>query len=913
MSSEIELERMVIRLIGDATSYFKMIEKAQADTQTATAKIMKCADQIEGIARQVRGVGIAMSAGITAPLMLIGHLAQSEFTEFEAALSRMEGLVGIASDEVAGFRQEILSLAGPVAKSPVELAKAMEFITGSGIKGANALETLQITAKAASAGLGETVEVANAVTSAMNAYGPSVLSATKATDILVATVREGKAEASSFAPVFGQVLPLAAEMGVSFGEVGGALAFLTRTTGNASIATTQLRSMMTQLMRPTEKSMKALNAMGITGKDISDSIRNNGLINTIQMLKVQLEKSGLSMKDMISDTEGLMGALQFVGPQAQIAADMIKSVENAAGDTQKAFDAAAKTAKFSFAQAMAETKIALIELGEIIAPVMSQMLSYTRMGMEAWKGLSTETKTSIVTFAAIAAVIGPVLIGLSTVVTAATTMVTAFAAVRTALTAYTAVVNLAAVASTAFGLALGVGILAVAATAAVQIYNLNKDVQDLNESLSLGTKLDKELQDRMTNETGSILSEAGAMKDPGQKQSFLSQELQRAQKEMDGYKEHVKSAQKQIDDGFSNPQRSRMVGNGMIKVLDDQLAAASTRLEGAKTRVQELEKAMGEVSKDQDTGKTQSGGGSKHYDTKELDKFTQSLQVQTATIGQASEQAKIYEAKLEGATDAQLRAARAAIEAHAEATKKNELNQDIKKLTEDLEMQATVFGMAADQVDLYKLSLRGASSEDLAAANAARESLKAMSDKQKLMDQGKELTKQFASPQQKLAERQKELDKLLAAGAIDVNVYTKAMDEAQKQMSKDYTADFNIKGIDAVAKGSAEAASRLAEYSMGLNKMDTNSMTAINSAVGSTKKAVGKGLKLNNTFQTANTTGDFTTKNNDWDVSATQKATDAQNEDFERMAAGIATLAEIATEKRNEQPVILNPANLAGN
>ena len=405
MANEMEIERMVVRLIGDSQSYMKMMKDSQSETKKAQTEIMQMGKSIEAIGAKIRNVGLGLSLAITTPLLLMGRAAQSEFTEFEAALSRMEGLVGIAGDEVARFRGEILQLAGPVAKSPVELAKAMEFITGSGIKGNAALETLTITAKAASAGLGETVEVANAVTSAMNAYGPANLSAAKATDILVATVREGKAEASSFAPVFGQVLPLAAEMGISFGEVGGALAFLTRTTGNASIATTQLRSLMTQLMKPTEKSTKALEAIGITSDDVSNMIKQKGLIETLGFLKERLGAAGLEVKDMITDTEGLMGALQFTGPQAAIAAEMIKTVGAAAGDTQKAFDAAAKTAKFTFAQAMAETKIALIELGEIIAPVMGQLISYQRMAMDAWKGLSNETKQSIVAFAGVLAVI----------------------------------------------------------------------------------------------------------------------------------------------------------------------------------------------------------------------------------------------------------------------------------------------------------------------------------------------------------------------------------------------------------------------------------------------------------------------------------------------------------------------------
>ena len=100
--------------------------------------------------------------------------------------------------------------------------------TSAGFEGKEALDVLEASAKAAAAGLGETKQVADAVTSAVNAYGIENLSAARSTDILVATVREGKAEADSIAGALGQVLPAASELGVEFAELGGTIAALTR-------------------------------------------------------------------------------------------------------------------------------------------------------------------------------------------------------------------------------------------------------------------------------------------------------------------------------------------------------------------------------------------------------------------------------------------------------------------------------------------------------------------------------------------------------------------------------------------------------------------------------------------------------------------------------------------------------------
>src|SRR4029079_10270447 len=112
---------------------------------------------------------------------------------------------------------------------------------------ADQLDVVKQSAMAAKAGLGDTQTVADAVTSAMNAYGSEVLSAAHATDVLVNTVKEGKGEAASFAPVIGNVSALASKLGVSFEDVGAALAAQIRLGTDAETASTQLQALFSGL------------------------------------------------------------------------------------------------------------------------------------------------------------------------------------------------------------------------------------------------------------------------------------------------------------------------------------------------------------------------------------------------------------------------------------------------------------------------------------------------------------------------------------------------------------------------------------------------------------------------------------------------------------------------------------------
>lgn len=457
MSTETELERIVVRLIGDASAYTKMLSDADKSTQKTMTSIQKMGANIEAVQKKlekvgagitsfgksIRGIGTAASLAITAPITALAGVATNEFNQFESALSRMKGLVGLADDEIKGFKEDILKLAVATGKAPLELAQAMENITSSGIQGNAALETLTVTARAAAGGLGEVRSVSDTVTSAMNAYGVANLSATKATDILVAAVREGKAEAETFAPVLGNVLPIANEMGISFDEAAGSIAYLTLATGSASTAATQYQNILAQTIKLNAKhdSGKLLVGAGIDIEGFKKDVASGGLQPALMKMKESLAKVGLTLKDAFPDVQAMTAALQLTGSNAAKAASVIENVGKAAGSVDKAFEAAAETTRFKLNQSMAEMKVLLIELGEIIAPVFAKLTSWLGQAMQAWKTLNPESKKWIVNILAVAAAVGPLLVGLGTFIALAGSVVSGLGSIIGMFGSLLAVIN----------------------------------------------------------------------------------------------------------------------------------------------------------------------------------------------------------------------------------------------------------------------------------------------------------------------------------------------------------------------------------------------------------------------------------------------------------------------------------------
>ena len=145
---------------------------------------------------------------------------------------------------------------------------ALFTVTSAGLRGAEAMEVLEMAAKGSAIGMGDTKEIARAVTAVMQAYGPETMSAAKAMDVLTATVREGNLEASELAPVLGRVVGLAAQMGVGFDQVGASIATFTRLGVDSAEAVTGLRGFLSGIIKPTNEGAEALASMGIDRKSV---------------------------------------------------------------------------------------------------------------------------------------------------------------------------------------------------------------------------------------------------------------------------------------------------------------------------------------------------------------------------------------------------------------------------------------------------------------------------------------------------------------------------------------------------------------------------------------------------------------------------------------------------------------------
>lgn len=316
-------------------------------------------------------VGVALTA-VGAATVLALRQAGKESIEFNAKLTRSVTLVGATRDEVNELGQAALGLTA-TGRGPMELADALFFVQSAGLRGKDALDVVTAAAQAASLGLGDTATIADLVTSAVNAYGPEALSAAGATDILIGAVREGKAEASDLAATMGAVLPVASNMGISFDQVGAAIAAMTRTGTDAATATTQLRAIMVSLLKPAEQSEQTLREFGLSSEGLRRTIQDEGLLAALMQITGALDGNDAALARVFPNVRALAGVMDLTGASVDTTVGIFQRMEDTTGLLAQGFAEWSQTSEAAQQRFSAAMEALRITYGQDVEPALSGM------------------------------------------------------------------------------------------------------------------------------------------------------------------------------------------------------------------------------------------------------------------------------------------------------------------------------------------------------------------------------------------------------------------------------------------------------------------------------------------------------------------------------------------------------------
>ena len=404
-----------VSLNADVNGYIGGLERSSTATVAFGEKVRAATtnvDRLDSASKKLGKFGSTMTRDVTLPMAAAGAVAVVAADRYNTTFTKMVSLAGVASTEVDGLKKTIDGLAHTTGKSPQELAEAFYFIRSAGLEGQQAIDALTVSAKASALGMGDTAQVADAVTSALIAYKREGLSAAQATDVLAAAVTAGKGEASEFAPQLGRLLPVAEQLGIGFDEVSGSLAYLTKVGGDTSRASSQLFAILAGLVRPSQQGADELDRVGLSADKLRQVVATQGLLPALQLLQKAFQGNGEAMGRVFEDRDALVAVFNLLNNGGREAKQVLDEVSGSAGLLGEKFDGLSKTDEFKLTQDIADLKRVLIDVGDELIPIVGGVAKGFAGVLGVIDRLPGPLKATLFGLAAIAAIIGPAAKGL---------------------------------------------------------------------------------------------------------------------------------------------------------------------------------------------------------------------------------------------------------------------------------------------------------------------------------------------------------------------------------------------------------------------------------------------------------------------------------------------------------------------
>ncbi len=355
--------------------------------------------------------------------MAAGGIALKFASDFEASTTKLVTLSGLSVGQMQQMKQAVLDLAPTVGIGPRALSDALLVVTSTGFQGAEAMEILSIAAKSSAIGMGDTKDIARALTAAISAYGSENLSAAAAGDILHATVVAGGAEATQLAGEIGRVVGVASQLGVSFQEVGAFIATYTRLGIDAAEATTGLSGVLNTILAPSAEAKTALDSIGLSADQLRQMVAEKGLGAALQELLTRLDGNTEAIGAMFGNVRALAGVLGTAGVQAAGYASNLQLITDSTGAVNAAFEQTKKTFAFQWDQFKAQAEKLAITLGTQLLPAMTGLLQAAKplgdmlVTIVQWFGqLPQPVQTAALGILGLGAALGPVSYAIGTLI-----------------------------------------------------------------------------------------------------------------------------------------------------------------------------------------------------------------------------------------------------------------------------------------------------------------------------------------------------------------------------------------------------------------------------------------------------------------------------------------------------------------
>lgn len=400
--------------------------KEQYSTTGYLSKGFKSAgEHIQGFADKTKAVGGGIeSAGkklmpLTTGIVGMGVAGSKMALDFEDGIANINTLLDDDS-HLEGYKNTVRKLSDDTGMSISTMTDGMyQAISSLGDGGKETEKIFGTMAKSAKAGGAEVADSVSLISAGMKGYGSvNDETAQKISDLAFMTAKLGVTTFPEMAKSMQPLFPLSSSLGISMEELFGTMATGTGVTGNTAEVSTQLKAVMSNLMKPTEAMQGLIEKYGYS--NATAMIESEGLSGVLKILQDETGGQSDKLAELFSSTEALTLMTALTGAQFDTFNEKLGQMGDVSGTTEEAMSKL-DTKGDSIRKTMNLAKNTLMEAGTVLmdsfAPVIVDAADGVKNLSEGFSKLNPEQQQTILKIAGIVAVAGPLLIGIGKVTT----------------------------------------------------------------------------------------------------------------------------------------------------------------------------------------------------------------------------------------------------------------------------------------------------------------------------------------------------------------------------------------------------------------------------------------------------------------------------------------------------------------
>lgn len=374
----------------------------------------KMSERYQRFGNGMSAFGRNMSMYVTTPIVGAMGYASKLGVEFDDSMRKVQAISGATGQDLEALKAKAREMGATTKFSASDSAEALNYMAMSGWKSQDMIKGLPGIMDLAAASGEELGQVSDIVTDGLTAFGLKAKDSGHFADVLAAASANANTNVQMMGEGFKYAAPVAGALGYSIEDTSIAIGLMSNAGIKGEKAGTALRTMFTNLAKPT-KAMK--NQMDELGISITDS---NGKMLPMRDVLDQLRDrfSGLSKDQQASAAatifgkEAMSGALAVINASEEDYAKLSKAIDNSEGSAKKMANTMEKGLGGSLRELRSASEELAISLFESIQPALSGMVSGLKHVVDFLNKMPKGAKVAMAGVLGLTAVIGPLTLGI---------------------------------------------------------------------------------------------------------------------------------------------------------------------------------------------------------------------------------------------------------------------------------------------------------------------------------------------------------------------------------------------------------------------------------------------------------------------------------------------------------------------